>query len=171
MQTSFLIDLSCAVFCRIYYQNHEYITVPTSCAGMFDSTADATLSALYTCPGLAALATSFTASDCSDSFAKVCQAEYTDNPPYSCTKTNSPDFLTTLGSALANASAMWSFTAILFALTLKRIYPGGIVYRTYKENHHRVYKPADVVPLHSDQEIEAEEAEAEEELDKVPTEA
>ena len=37
------------------------------------------------------------------------------------------------GSALANASALWSFTAIAISLLLKRTYPGGIPLRKYQD--------------------------------------
>ena len=134
----------------MYYQNHVYITVPSACAGIYSKASEVTLASLSTCPALYSLISNFTSVDCDESVEKVCTAEYTDNPPYSCTKSVSPDFLTTLGSALSNASALWGACALLFALSLKRIYPGGILYRTYKENHRRIYtKPGTVIPEES----------------------
>lgn len=37
------------------------------------------------------------------------------------------------GSALANASALWSITAIAISLSLKRAYPGGVLLRKYTD--------------------------------------
>ncbi len=150
---------------RIYYQNHVYITVPAACAGIYTQASEVTLASLSTCSALYALTSNFTSTDCDDSVDKVCTAEYTDNPPYSCTKSVSPDFLTTLGSALSNASALWGACALLFALSLKRIYPGGIMYRTYKENHRRIFiKPGAVIP---EQNVHNAITSEESELDKV----
>jgi hypothetical protein len=46
---------------------------------------------------------------------------------------NSGFVATSLGSALANASALWSVTAIAISLSLKRAYPGGILLRKYTD--------------------------------------
>lgn len=139
--------------------------MPASCAGAFASPSEVTLAALYSCPALSSLATNFTSTDCPASFSKVCQAEYTDNPPYSCTRSVSPEFLTTLGSSLGNASAMWSLTVIIIALSLKRAYPGGILYRTYKVDNHRVYESEKVVPITNEEEADDKELK---EYDSVP---
>jgi hypothetical protein len=83
--------------CSIYYQNNLFFEVPQSCAGHFPSTKSVTLEALRTCPALEAAYLNFTSVNCAESFETICQAEYTDNPPFSCTDSETPDFLTTLG--------------------------------------------------------------------------
>lgn len=112
---------------------------------------------ISSCPSLAALVGNFTSIDCADSFEDVCQAEYTDNPPYSCTKETTAAIITVLGTSLANASALWSFTAIVISLSLKRIYPGGIFYKEYKEQHakekQQTYKATEVVPISAEAEM------------------
>ena len=118
---------------RIYYQNNEFFAIPDACKGMYSSTAEVTTASLSTCSALYTIATNFTTTNCANSFEDVCEAEYTNNPPFTCTTTITPDFLTTLGSSLANASALWSFLTIVISLSLKRIYPGGIFWKEYNE--------------------------------------
>lgn len=75
------------------------MSVPPSCAASF-SLPDQTRLApqvVDSCPALAAIAVNFTSTSCPASFAKICSAAYTDNPPFSCTQEINPDFLTTLG--------------------------------------------------------------------------
>ena len=113
--------------------------MPNACSGIYSATTQVTEQSLYQCPQLAAIVLNFTTVNCESSFAKICQAEYTDNPPFSCTKETTPEFLTTLGSALANSSALWSFSAIVISLSLKRMYPGGIYLKHYQNGK---YVPA-----------------------------
>lgn len=88
------------VFCRIYYQKNEYFSVPQSCAGVFLSDgSNIDTATILSCPALAAVAVNFTSTDCESSFDKICEAAYTDNPPFSCTIDENPDFLTTLGNS------------------------------------------------------------------------
>jgi hypothetical protein len=129
----------------VYYQDNQYFSVPPSCAGAFGGADKVDSTSLYQCHALARIANNFTSSKCDDSFSKVCRAAYTDNPPYSCTQATKPDFLTTLGSALGNASALWSLTAILITVMLRRLYPGGVLYR----NYHTPRKHSTVVPTSS----------------------
>lgn len=93
----------CAVFfrrlCSIYYQKNEYFTVPQSCSGVFlPDASNFNAHTIATCPGLLEIAANFTSTDCESSFEKICSAAYTDNPPFSCTIDEHPDFLTTLGT-------------------------------------------------------------------------
>lgn len=130
--------------------------MPEDCSGIFSGTDGITDEKINNCPSLAALVGNFTSIDCADSFDDVCQAEYTDNPPFSCTKETTESIITILGSSLANASALWSFTAIMISLSLKRIYPGGIFYKEYKEKHakekEQAYKATEVVPISAEAE-------------------
>lgn len=86
---------------RIYYQNNHYHTMPATCTSVFSTPQDAsttTVEALYECAAVSALVANYTAINCADSFDKICEASYTDNPPFSCTSHERPDFLTTLGT-------------------------------------------------------------------------
>jgi hypothetical protein len=136
------------------------------------SYADISLSDIRSCPAAAETLNSFVGSDCPGSFNKLCRATYTDNPPFSCTIDQQPDFLTTLGmsffgivvyivvliyngrvtllplhvmyaycilgSALSNASALWALVAVLISISLRRMYPGGVLAKDYGESN---YKP------------------------------
>ena len=86
--------------CRIYYQKDTFIVVPHSCAGVFgDPNLNALSSDMLTnCPALSSLVTNFISTDCPASFADICEAEYTNNPPFSCANTYKQDILTTLGT-------------------------------------------------------------------------
>lgn len=84
--------------CSIYYQKNAYFSVPASCAGVFlPDGSNINDKAIDGCPDLLAIAVNFTTTDCESSFEKICDAAYTDNPPFSCTIEERPDFLTTLG--------------------------------------------------------------------------
>jgi len=132
---------SCDEINGIYYQNNEYIAVPTACQGLYSKASDATIATLYTCAALATLTSAFYDDDCESSFTSICEAAYTDNPPFSCSTEEAPDFLTTLGSSLANATALWSFLAIVISISLRKIYPGGVMV-TQKQ----MYGSSKVVP-------------------------
>lgn len=135
---------------RIYYQNNKFIPVPDDCAGIASDTSGFTKNKMLDCKSLRALMYNFTSVDCEDSYEEICQAEYTDNPPYSCTRETTDDILTVLGSSLANASAAWSVFVIVVSLSLKRIYPGGIWYKEYLEKHGKAApKASTVVPVTS----------------------
>ena len=93
---------------RIYYQNSEFLRVPFSCEGIFNSPTDAhiTTQSLYGCRALAAVVRNFTTNNCEASFSKICAESYTDNPPFSCSTNVRPDFLTTLGELRETARAL-----------------------------------------------------------------
>jgi len=74
--------------------------MPDSCTSVFSTAQDpstTTVAALYQCAAVSALVANYTAINCAASFEKICDASYTDNPPFSCTSHERPDFLTTLG--------------------------------------------------------------------------
>lgn len=84
------------------------------------------MSSIKSCSGTRSLYDKFATDNCADSFDTVCDAAYTDNPPFSCETQENPDLLTTLGAALANASAFWAVLAIIISVGLKKVYPGGV---------------------------------------------
>ena len=98
-------------FCRIYYQNNHYYTMPAACAHVFNPSTAASLSidTLEQCAAISALKANFTATNCEASFDKICAAAYTDNPPFSCTINLQPDFLTTLGRESAHKMILLLF--------------------------------------------------------------
>jgi hypothetical protein len=72
-----------------------------SCAAAFGygDVNDMTFDMVRVCPDLAAAVANYTATSCASSFDDICNAAYTDNPPFSCTVALHPDFLTTLGKS------------------------------------------------------------------------
>lgn len=97
----------------VYYQNNEYITIPASCAGLVSNVSDiATI--LTLCPAVKNVSDTFTSTNCRNSYSTVCDSIYTNNPPYSCTKTVYTPLITILATAIANAGA--GLTVVSYAL-------------------------------------------------------
>lgn len=44
------------------------------------------------------------------------------------------------GSALSNASALWSLIAVLISITLRRTYPGGVLARDFDASGSKTYQ-------------------------------
>lgn len=66
------------------------------------------------------LQTTFVTNTCGSSFEKVCDAVYTDNPPFSCETTVYPTWLTIIATAFANASGAWSLAFLAIKLILRK---------------------------------------------------
>lgn len=114
----------CASFDGLYYQINQYIGVPSECQGYANTPSQ--VADILECPEMQILFNNFTGTHCSQTFDKVCTASYTDNPPFSCSRTLDPDFLTAVGSAIGNASGAWAIIVILISVSLKKLYPGGL---------------------------------------------
>lgn len=108
---------------RFYYQNNIYIDVPTSCSGAITMKSQA--KNLLSCSAVATAQSTFLTNTCSTSYDKVCDQEYTENPPFSCTKDTYPTTLTNLSTSFANASAAFSFMVLFFRILMKIFYPHG----------------------------------------------
>lgn len=72
------------------------------------------------CPAVASLVTNLVDVQCPASFDTICTASYTDNPPFSCETTTYPSWLTTIGTAFANASGAWSICFIIIKFILRK---------------------------------------------------
>eukprot|EP01039_Chlorochromonas_danica_P003631 gene3631-3976_t len=104
----------------IYYQDNEHFSVPSSCQGYIDTKDNAT--ELLSCEGVASLYDTFTTTTCEESYSVVCEAAFTNNPPFSCEKTTYPSWITNLATAFANGSGVTSIVFILIKLILRQIY-------------------------------------------------
>ena len=92
-----IIYLKNIYFFSIYYQINQFYNLPDTCAHMYTSTEEVTITSLADCSAMETVYSGFISDTCSDSFESICQAEYTDNPPFSCKEKVSPDFLTAFG--------------------------------------------------------------------------
>lgn len=132
-------------FCRIYYQDNEHFSVPSSCQGYIDTKDNATQ--LLSCEGVASLYDTFTTTTCEASYSVICEAAFTDNPPFSCEKTTYPSWITNLATAFANGSGVTSIVFIVIKLILRRVYKHYVydfdydkkTERYLNKNHEKVF--------------------------------
>lgn len=101
----------CAESNGIYYQSNTFFGVEagSNCSGWISSTSNA--EDMLTCPSITQAMNGWIEDSCDSSIADVCTEEYTDNPPFSCSRTTYPGWLTNLATGLANAEGAWSFFA------------------------------------------------------------
>lgn len=119
----------------MYFQSNSFIDIPSSCRGAVNSSVYA--EELFDCEDLQTLRQKYITSYCEVSYDKVCTSEYTDNPPFSCSKVSYPTFITTIATAFANASGVWTFVVIFLKLMLKIHYPHGYSDYDYDEERER----------------------------------
>lgn len=130
-----LTGLSFFFFRRIFYQKNSYLSIPIPCRGYVSNSNES--ESLLSCPELATMKSNFTSINCKNSFTTVCTNEYTDNPPFSCSRDIYPTFITTIATAMANASGAWSVVVIAIQLLLKLRWPHGTVEFDYDESTNR----------------------------------
>ena len=82
---------------RLYYQKNEFFPFPESCSRLYSSPTDITLQSLSRCTSEQSTYNKFFNTSCIDSFSTICNAAYTNNPPFSCERYIHPDVLTTIG--------------------------------------------------------------------------
>jgi hypothetical protein len=107
------------------------INSTSTCAGYISSTSAATN--LLSCPDVVTAKEALISSTCEASYTDVCAMEYTENPPFSCVRKTYPIFLTTIATALANSSGVWSLCIIAIQVILKYFYPKGSIDFDYDE--------------------------------------
>lgn len=112
-----------------------FFDVPESCVGYISKVHDA--SRILECPAVKIMQDQFVSSNCSNSFTKVCESEYTDNPPFSCSRDVYPNFLTVIGTAIADSSGAWSVIVMIMQLILKVFYPHGTIDFDFDESVNR----------------------------------
>ena len=104
---------------------------------------------LMQCNDMIAVKNDYVTSTCPDSITKVCTSAYTDNPPFSCSKDTYPTFITTIATAFANASGVWTFVVIFLKIMLKISYPHGFYDYDYDEERER-FVPKGFKPVYPD---------------------
>jgi hypothetical protein len=101
----------------LYYQSpNQYFAIPFGCLGIaYDKL-------LTDCPEVKANMAALVTSTCQASIDKVCTTQYTQNPPFACSKPITPSPLTVISLAGSNTMALASLVATLVALFLGRRY-------------------------------------------------
>ncbi|RYH29345.1 hypothetical protein EON65_08780 [archaeon] len=121
----------------MYYQSNQFFSVPINCQESISN--PSAVDSLVACPSMATIYNAFVSSVCEDSFEKVCKAAYTDNPPFSCSKTVYPTWITCLATAFANASGVLAVTFVIIKVLLRQIqyhYVHEFEYDRKKERYH-----------------------------------
>jgi hypothetical protein len=133
----FLCSFLPSIPSSVYYQRSSYLSInsTSTCAGYISSTNDSTN--LLSCPDVLAAKQAFISSTCEASYNDVCTQEFTENPPFSCVRKTYPIFLTTIATALANSSGVWSLLIIAIQMILKYFYPTGTIAFDYDEELNR----------------------------------